>query len=363
MAIGVNSLAVDLALSLFRLTVGDVSGADPHFDVLEVADRSKFCNKLVAMYNRAEKVIPRIFDFLGGRFIARGCNVGQVQDLARQVAHSVSPDVLVSNLNRLAMYRKPNYLYVEWGFPPYPPSAPPLLASVEFMEGARAWPASQYVARGSGSKAKVEGGYRREVRAGCTVLGALALAVSATYVYGSQREGLIRLFVPLSLVEYSTSVEDVRGETIRVLGGLRSCSPPEYLVRMLVMAALGKPALFRLVDVVYRGGIEVKKDSTRELIIDTSQPWRLLLALSALDARRFLVDLAARWCECDRRGWKDEKCKAVAVLADAARRLYIYAEGAPPAEAHMAKSEVLRLAGKAEEHIVNGLLDLADYLL
>ena len=347
-------LAVDFAASLFRLTVGDVESEEFEMSyVFKVVDVEKFGRKLGAILNKSEEPLRRIYNFLGGSFVARACGVGAVQDLAKIAAER--PDDVIRQISTVRERVEGRDVVVEWGEGRLVGSPPPLLQSVEFMEGVRAWPASQLTVTDTGQRAKVLGGFRRMVRPSCLVLGALALGAGATYVAGGQREGVIRFLLPLTPVDFDIAVRDVAGRLTERLGGLGVCDLPELFTRLLVASLAGRPAVFRLVDVAYRGGIEVKRDSSRELIIDARG---LGLYLSTL--RRYadaLLRLAREWCRCDREGWRRDECRDVERAGVAVGKLYLYMESGDRELVYEALSTLWRVGRDVAG--VEGVRDLA----
>jgi len=95
-----NMLAVDFAASLFKLTTGDVDvdaeGAEVAYS-FRVVDVEKFGRKLQAFKRRADEALPRMFNFLGGHFVAGSCGVTAVQDLAAKAAGD--PEGLMRHLS------------------------------------------------------------------------------------------------------------------------------------------------------------------------------------------------------------------------------------------------------------------------
>jgi hypothetical protein len=341
-----NMLAVDFAASLFKLTTGDVDvdaeGAEVAYS-FRVVDVEKFGRKLQAFKRRADEALPRMFSFLGGHFVAGSCGVAAVQDLAAKAAGD--PEAVMRHLSAVREVVEKDGVVVEWGTAPLVKSPPPLLESVEFMEGVRSWPVAQLNVKGSGSRAKVEAGLRRTVRPSCLVVGALALGAAATYVAGSQRRGVLRFLIPLTPVEHRIDVEVVGG-LVNKLGALETCDLPEPFMRLLVASLAGRPAVFRLVDIAYTGGKDVKRDSSKELVIDTrafggGRPFKFLRMLRRhADA---LHGLARQWCSCERRGWPRE-CGDVTQAGAVAAKVYLYADTGDLERAYEALSVLLRLS-------------------
>jgi len=357
-----NMLAVDFAASLFKLTTGDVDvdaeGAEVAYS-FRVVDVEKFGRKLQAFKRRADEALPRMFNFLGGHFVAGSCGVAAVQDLAAKAAGD--PEAVMRHLSAAREVVEKDGVVVEWGIAPLVKSPPPLLESVEFMEGVRSWPVAQLNVKGSGSRAKVEAGLRRTVRPSCLVVGALALGAAATYVAGSQRRGVLRFLIPLTPVEYRIDVGDAVGGLVNKLGALEKCDLPEPFMRLLVASLAGRPAVFRLVDVAYTGGKDVKRDSSKELVIDTrafggGRPFKFLRVLRRhADA---LHGLARQWCSCERRGWPRE-CGDVAQAGAVAAKVYLYADTGDLERAYEALSVLLRLSrdvADGVERLVGGLV-------
>lgn len=357
-----NMLAVDFAASLFKLTGGDVDVDAESAEVaysFRVVDVEKFGRKLQAFERRANEALPRMFNFLGGHFVAGNCGVDRVQDLAAKAAGD--PEGVIRHLSAVREVVERDGVVIEWGGAPLVKNPPPLLESVEFMEGVRSWPAVQLNVRGSGARAKVEAGFKRSVRPSCLVVGALALGAAATYVAGSQRRGVLRFLIPLTPVEYYIDMGDAVGGLINKLGALETCDLPEPFMRLLVASLAGRPAIFRLADVMYTGGKDVKRDSSRELIIDTrtfggGRPFKFLRELR----RRadVLHGLARRWCSCERRGWPRE-CGDVAQSGTAAVKVYLYADTGDLERAYEALSMLLRLSrdvADGVEGLISGLV-------
>ncbi len=347
-------LATDFAASLFRLTVGDVESEEFEMGyVFKVVDVEKFGRKLGAIFNKSDEPLRRIYNFLGGQFVAKACGVGAVQDLAKMAAGV--PANVVRQLSTVRERLEGRDVVVEWGEGKFVGTPPPLLQSVEFMEGARAWPASQLAVSGTGQRARVSGGFRRMVRPSCLVLGALALGAAATYVAGGQREGVIRFLLPLTPVDFDIATRDVAGRLTERLGGLGVCDLPELFTRLLVLSLVGRPAVFRLVDVAYRGGMEVKRDSSRELLIDGRG---LGLYLPALWRHgEALLGLAREWCRCDREGWRRDECRDVERAGVAVGKLYLYMESGDKERVYEALSTLWRVKGDVTW--VEGVRDLA----
>lgn len=331
-----NMLAVDFAASLFRLTLGDVETGDVESAyVFKVVNLERFETKLKFFAERSDDVLRGIFNLLGGHFVTRDCNVNSVQELAKLA--SQRPSEMLRHLSAVEMNRREGVVEVLWGEEPFVKNPPPLLQSVEFMEGVRAWPVEQLDVAGSGARAKTKSGFRRTVRPSCMVLGALALGVSATYVAGSQRQRNIRFLIPLCFVEYDA----VATRLVDRLGRLGLCDLPEPLMRLIISALAGRPAVFRLVDIAYSGGIDVQRDSSRELVVDTKSLGRHLSTLHRhADA---LLRLAEQWCLCDKRGWPDE-CRDVSRAGVVAAEIYLYAETGRLEHAYEALSVLLRLS-------------------
>jgi len=345
-----NMLAVDFAASLFRLTAGDVEADDVESSyVFRVADLGKFGAKLGAFAERADKVLGRFYNLLGGFFVRRDCGVETVQALAKSAAGST--DAILRQLSAVREETGAGNVEVLWGEGPFVKNPPPLLQSVEFMEGVRTWPAVQFDAEGSGAKTKVRSGFRRAARPSCAVLGALALGASATYVAGGQRQGVIRFLIPLSFVEYDAVAAGMLGR----LGALGVCDLPEPLARLIVAALAGRPAVFKLVDIVYTGGIEVERDSSKELAIDTRSLGRHLHRLR--DYAHILLGLAERWCRCEREGWPEE-CGDVGRAGAVAARIYLYAETGRLEHAYEALGALLRLSRDAAGDLTRLVEDL-----
>jgi len=347
-------LAVDLAASLFRLTTGDVESEEFEMGyVFKVVDVEKFGRKLGAVFNKSHEPLRRIFNFLGGRFVASACGVGAVQDLARLAAER--PGDVIRQVAATRERLEGRDVVVEWGEGEFVGTPPPLLQSVEFVEGARAWPASQLAVSGRGQRARVSGGFRRMVRPSCLVLGALALGAAATYVAGGQQDGVIRFLIPLAPVDFDVTARDVAGRVTERLGGLGVCDLPELFTRLLVLSLVGRPAVFRLVDVAYRGGMEVKRDSSWELVIDGRG---LGLYLPALWRRgEALLGLAREWCRCDREGWRRDECRDVERAGVAVGKLYLYMESGDKERVYEALSTLWRVGRDVAG--VEGVRDLA----
>jgi hypothetical protein len=353
----VNSLATDVAEALFRLTVGDVQVAA--LGVYEIVSWDKFGNKLSAFADRARDVGVKFFNLLGGQFVARACGAGTIQELAAKAASD--PKGLALDFGQFEVTSGASAVEVRWGSPPFVPPefAPPLLASVEFMEGARLWPATQLEVSGSGRRKRVEGGYARDVRIGCRLMGGLALGFSAVYVSGSQREGSIRLLIPLSPVEYSPEIKDLKGAPLSKMARA-NCDLPEPLLRALVVSLSERPAVYRYVSIGYSGGKEVEKEKSYEVLIDVNS-----IRGASLLFREYgdvFTSLAAEWCRCDRGGWQAEGCGEVEALGEAVRSVYLYAESGLREEAYRALSLLVRLAGGRYGYIARGLVDLVKRL-
>jgi hypothetical protein len=357
-----NMLAVDLAASLFRLTSGDIDveaeSAETAY-TFRVVDMKKFGEKLQALEKRANEIMPRIFNFLGGLFVARDCGVKTVQELAANAARD--PEGVIRHLSAVREVVEKSGVVIEWGGAPLVRNPPPLLESVEFMEGARLWPAVQLDAEGSGARTRVKAGFRRSVRPSCLVVGALALGAAATYVAGAQRRGVIRFLIPLTPVEYDIATGGTAGRLTSRLGELGECDLPEPLMRLLVASLAGRPAVFRLADIAYTGGKDVKRDSSRELVIDTrtfggGHPFKFLRELGRHAGA--LHGLARQWCSCDRRGWPRE-CGDVEQAGTAAVKVYLYADTGDLERAYEALSSLLRLSrdiAGGVERLVGGLV-------
>ena len=346
-----SSLAVDVAAALFRYTIGDVAAMSEEALLFQV-DVGRFKDKLLAFAKRAIETAGRYFGLLGGGFATRYCGVKQVQELAQSAAED--PEELIRHVSHLEVQATGSALKIRWGFPPYigAESAPPIVASVEFMEGAKTWPAVQLVAHGSGKKKKVGEGYVREVEISCQVLGAIALGMGAAYVSGSQSPnvGAIRLLIPLTLVEY-----DVGSSFRAFLEGIR-CDLPEHLLRLIAASYGEKPAVYKYVHLAYRGGKEVEKDKSYEILLDTASLRGASLILR--DYRSALKELATRWCECERGRWVDEVCREVEAASEAYRRLYLFLEGGFPDEAYKALSAAVRLKQLAAPR--DALIEIAE---
>jgi len=351
-----NMLAVDLAASLFRLTIGDVEveaeSAESTY-TFRVIDMKKFGEKLRALADRANEVLGRIYMFLGGFFVRRDCGVKYVQELAERAARD--PKGVIDHLSAVRIEEiregEGGYVVVWWGeaaSDKFVESPPPLLESIEFMEGARMWPAMQLDVehKKKRSAEKVKTGLKRYIRPTCKVLGALALGAAATYVAGAQRRGVLRFLIPLTPVEYDIATGGTAGRLISKLGALEACDLPEPLMRLLVASLAGRPAVFRLVDIAYTGGKDVKRDSSREFVIDTrafggGHPFKFLRTLRRhADA---LHGLARQWCSCERRGWPRE-CGDVAQAGAVAAKVYLYADTGDLEHAYEALSVLLRLS-------------------
>lgn len=324
-----SALAVELVASLFRYTTGDVVEGFEDAPVFKV-DLVRFRDKLLKFADRAEKTGARYFNLLGGIFVGKFCGVGKAQELARKVAED--PKALIAHVSHVEMSVSGNVARIKWGYPPYidPTFSPPVVASVEFVEGARTWPAIQLVAHGRGKRKRVEGGYERWVEVSCYVLGAIALGLGATYVSGSQREGRLRLLIPLTLVEYDV------GQSFRAFLEGVNCGLPEHLMRLIAASYGERPAVYKYIELAYKGEKEVEKDSSYELVLDTASLRGASLILR--DYRSALKELSARWCECDRRGWEGDLCREVEQAAEAYRSLYLFLEAGYPDEAYKALS-------------------------
>jgi hypothetical protein len=361
----VNSLAADVAEALFRLTVGDVQVTAP--GVYEIVSWEKFGNKLSAFVDRARDVGAKFSNLLGGCYVAKACGVGTIQELAAKAASD--PEGLVSDIEQFKINRGTSAVEVRWGSPPFVPPefAPPLLASVEFMEGARLWPATQLEVSGSGRRKRIKEGYARDIYIGCRLMGGLALGFSAVYVSGSQWEGSIRLLIPLSPVEYSPKIKDLKGAPLSKMAKA-NCDLPEPLLRALVVSLSERPAVYRYVSIRYRvkkeckgkGGKEVEREKSYEVLINVNS-----LREASLLFREYgdvFTSLAAEWCRCDRGGWQAEGCGEVEALGEAVRSVYLYAESGLREEAYRALSLLVRLAGGRYGHIARGLVDLVKRL-
>lgn len=355
---------MELVKAMFRLSVGDVEAVQTGAEELfEVKDVEKFGEKLAVFAQRAEEALRATFDLLGGRFVAGECKVGRVQELARKAAED--PEKLLAEIGAFKIEHGGGGLVLNWGATPPIISdnkAPPLLASYEFMEGARAWPAPQLVVYDKRGREVVEGGFKRRVRPSCLVAGAVALGFAATYVRGSPRAGEISLLVPLTMVEYDMVNKDVKGALLGSLGALK-CELPEYLTKALVASRLDKPASFRLVKLAYRGGKEIKKDASYEYVIDVSPLGaRQLIFGKYWDA---LYSLAREWCQCDNKKWQAEGCSEVEKLAESVKWLYLYAEGGYADKAHYAVSTLARIGAGASRvaALARQLAGLAEELI
>ncbi|MCC6021336.1 MAG: hypothetical protein LM577_08250 [Thermoproteaceae archaeon] len=392
-----NMLAVDLAASLFRLTIGDVSigagDAEPTYE-FEVVDVDRFGEKLRAFSKKANEILrsENLREFLGWSTRSdapRKCSQyardrQHIQELAAYAAER--PIEVLRHLSTVKENKeniisdkvKGNCLIIKWGYgisdDDFIKLPPPLLESVEFMEGIRAWPAEQFDAEETREKRRkktiVRSGLRRYVRPTCLVLGALALGAAATYVTEGWRgkTHVIRFLIPLSFVEYSIHTADIIGGLTRMLGELGICEPPEPLTRLLVMSLVGKPAVFRLVDVAYTGGKEVDRDNSKELVIDMKafggrRSLKILRVLSR--HREALYGLARQWCNCERRGWpreregKEKECDDVARAGTIAAKVYFYADTGDLERAYEALSSLLRLSrdiAGGVERVVGGLV-------
>jgi len=353
----INALVVDLVASLFRFTSGDTVAKDLAEGlgmVFEIVDERVFKNKLNNIAGKVDDVFKGgTFDLLGGKFVAwsnlGGCGVKSVQDLAKNFAELANKDLAkaIAEISTFNIRQTRDATILEWGIGNAPKYAPPIISGYEYVEGARTWPAQQYSAKGTGAKLAVLQGYRREIRMSCNVIGAVALGFAATYIHGSPRQGRIRLLVPLSMVEYDASSLDTRGGAIRLLNRVGNCGgdlPPEHLLRLVVASAIGRPVVVKLVDLAYSGGVEVGRDSSYELTIDSTKLGPLLhSAIRVRGVPGALASIAEYWCRCRERRLSEDVCRLVNQLVDATKHIYLLAETGYVNEAYEALTTLTRL--------------------
>ena len=361
-------LAVDLVASLFRLTNGDTeqAGEQRITYTFVVRDLRRFVNKLQQIREDKGRSFDASFELLGAFRVGRGyslekpCGVKKIQELADKFIEEVDrhPSAIFTELStyRYMVDGKGKRVVLEWGLPPFLEYPPPIISGYEYVEGARLWPAVQLVAHGTGKKVRVDQGFRREVNISCRVLGAVAMGFAAAYVSGGMREGWIRLLVPMSMLELSI------GEGLVLNMRRASCKLPEHLATLLIATTLGKPAVVKLVDLSYSRGPEVEKDASYELAVDVAWGEEFLVAASAVGVGNAFATLAEHWCRCDRERWRNDACKAVEALTEAARHVLLYAENKEPQSAYMAKAFAMRAAGHGSKELLGVAKKIVDFV-
>jgi hypothetical protein len=376
-----NTLAVDFVAALFRLTNGDVeigtADVNPVY-TFKVVNIRKFKEKINLLAEKAENILkearieiekikqrhtqrrrkscasPRVrrglelYCFLGGDFVREECK-HEIWELASEMKQYTETQLQqwLSELSTITYYldKGEGRMIFKWGHEKYVKHPPPLLESIEFMEGLRPWPVIQLSITGG---RKVRSGLSRSVVPSCNVLKALILGVTATYVTTYAVPKRMRFLVPLSPVEHDV-FDNIYGvfnntdfETRVRKSPKRPCDLPESLMRLVIAALVRRPAVFRVIDIAYEGGKEVRRDETKELIISTEN-FKLHILTTLGRHASALLNLAKKWCDCDRSGWPKE-CDDVARAGTAAAKVYLYAETGDLERAYEALSSLLRLS-------------------
>jgi len=377
-------LAVDLVASLFRLTNGDTEqvGEQRVGYIFIVRDINRFTDKLQNIRKNKEHALRTSFGLLGA-FIAgrmssleKPCGVKKIQELADKFIEEVKgdPNAIFEELStyRYTVDERGKRVVLEWGLPPFLEHPPLIISDYEYVEGVRLWPAVQLAVSGGGKKAKVDKGFRREINVSCSVLGAVATGFAAAYVSSEIRGRIqwIKLLVPVSMLELNI------GEELITAMSRANCKLPEHLMVLLTATTLRKPAVVKIVDLSYsvksrstlRGRAraqtrpEIKKDASSELAVDVAWSEEFLVAASAVGVGNAFATLAEHWCRCDRERWRNDACKAVEALTEAARHVLLYAENKEPQSAYMAKAFAMRAAGHGNKELLGVAKKIVDFV-